>query len=248
MRNSMWLEQGCWCVWPSVDFDSDLNQRLFFFLMKKDYLQLFTGVKFVFFSDRKTNTCWVFSCCLGSLKFEIVVITLWWENRTLWDPSLLWIFYSNHRLSRAITQVCSSLTSYYTSSGYWSGNGAHTRLPLTTGCQHGKLPSAALNPCLIDNNYRQNPPYHRDTAQQLLNMAHSKIKDSYGGYKCTNFIPGSALFIHICPKAHPFLLLAGEWRAGVHVVEAQWHSRQPPAGLLMTAGVSGDGIGWSFVA
>lgn len=32
------------------------------------------------------------------------------------------------------------------------------------------------------------------------------------------------------------------------MVEAQWHSRQPLAGLLMTASVSGDGIGWSSVA
>lgn len=48
---------------------------------------------------------------------------------------------------------------------------------LTTSCQHGKLPTVALNPCLIDNNYRQNPLYHRETAQQLLNVACSKIKD-----------------------------------------------------------------------
>lgn len=153
---------------------------------------------FVFFSDRKTNTCWVFSCCLGNLKFEIVVITLWRENRTLWDPSLLWIFYSNHRLSGAITQVCSSLTSYYTSSGYWSGNGAHRRLPLATGCQHGKLPSAALNPCLIDNNYRQNPPYHRDTAQQLLNMAHSKNQRLLRGIQMYKFYTWiCSLHIHL---------------------------------------------------
>lgn len=66
-----------------------------------------------------------------------------------------------------------------------------TQFPLTTSCQHGKLPGAALNHCLIDNNYRQNPLYYRDTAQQLLSVAQSKIQDSYRGYKCTNCIPGS---------------------------------------------------------
>lgn len=66
-----------------------------------------------------------------------------------------------------------------------------TQLPLITSCQHGKLPSAALNPCLIDNNYRQNPLYYRDAAQRRLSVALSKILDSYWGYKCANCIAGS---------------------------------------------------------
>ena len=53
----------------------------------------------------------------------------------------------------------------------------------------GKLPGAALNPCLIDNNYRHNPLYHRDAAQRLLDVARSKIRDSYRDYKRTNCIP-----------------------------------------------------------
>lgn len=89
-----------------------------------------------------------------------------------------------------LLQLCSSLSSCYTSSGYSSGNGSRGRL-FTANCQHGKLPSAASNPRLIDNNYRQNPLHYGDTAQQLLSVAQSEIQDSCRGSKCTNCIPRS---------------------------------------------------------
>lgn len=113
------------------------------------------------------------------------------------------LLYSNHRLTSVLDIIVqfTVLILYVFRVFEWKWL---TQLPLTTNCQNGKLPSAALNPCLIDNNYRQNPLYYRDTAQQLLSVAQSKIQDSCRGYKCTNCIPGSLA------QKNPFLSVARE--------------------------------------
>lgn len=101
----------------------------------------------------------------------------------------------------------------------------------------------ALNLCLIDDNYRQNPPRHREMAQQALNMASSKIR-----------APPRRLHMSECytpgrPSTHTHALFplvgAGGMKDRCLCAGSSW---QLVAGLLMSLGGSSDGIQSGFIA
>lgn len=126
----------------------------------------------------------MYYCHIKLFKFTIQVDSALCVRRKL--ASL----YGNHRLTSVLKLTVQFTAVIFSIFGVFEWKRL-TQLPLAASCQHGKLPGAALNPCLIDNNYRQNPLHYRAAAQRSLSVAQSETQDSYRGYKCTNRTPNS---------------------------------------------------------